>query len=156
MKEKYDKDTLKWFEAHPFSQITAAKCEICGLYYKPAFGHRCRKKKKGKANMKKVMISQPMAGKTYTDIAATRKRAAMALNEKGYEVVNSFFEDEYSRKDRLVHDGVEQIPVNFLSKALEAMSRCHAVYFCKGWENARGCKIEHEVAVAYGLEILYE
>lgn len=29
-------------------------------------------------------------------------------------------------------------------------------YFCKGWENARGCRIEHDAAVAYGLEVLYE
>ena len=28
--------------------------------------------------------------------------------------------------------------------------------FCKGWENARGCRIEHEAAKAYGLEIIYE
>lgn len=25
-----------------------------------------------------------------------------------------------------------------------------------GWENARGCRIEHDAAVAYGLEVLYE
>lgn len=36
------------------------------------------------------------------------------------------------------------------------MSLCHAAYFCKGWENARGCRIEHDAAVAYGLEVLYE
>jgi hypothetical protein len=27
---------------------------------------------------------------------------------------------------------------------------------CKGWGNARGCKIEHEVAKAYGVDIIYE
>ena len=36
------------------------------------------------------------------------------------------------------------------------MSLCHAAYFCKGWEKARGCRIEHEAATAYGLTILYE
>ena len=36
------------------------------------------------------------------------------------------------------------------------MSLCHAAYFCKGWEKTRGCKIEHDAAVAYGLEIIYE
>ena len=52
--------------------------------------------------------------------------------------------------------GVVQIPLCFLAKSLENMSLCHAAYFCKGWENARGCKIEHEAAVAYGLDIIYE
>jgi hypothetical protein len=36
------------------------------------------------------------------------------------------------------------------------MSLCHAVYFAKGWEEARGCKLEHDVAVAYGMAIFYE
>ena len=52
--------------------------------------------------------------------------------------------------------GVENIPVRFLAKSFENMSLCHAVYFCKGWESARGCKIEHEVAKAYGMTIIYE
>ena len=30
------------------------------------------------------------------------------------------------------------------------------VYFAKGWEDARGCRIEHFVAAAYGAEIMYE
>mgnify|MGYP004482326911 FL=1 len=38
----------------------------------------------------------------------------------------------------------------------KAMSRCDSVYFAEGWEAARGCRIEHEAAVAYGLEVLYE
>ena len=36
------------------------------------------------------------------------------------------------------------------------MSLCHAAYFCKDWEKTRDCKLEHEAAVAYGLEIIYE
>lgn len=52
--------------------------------------------------------------------------------------------------------GVVQIPLCFLAKSLENMSLCHAAYFCKGWEQARGCCIEHEAAVAYGLTVLYE
>lgn len=43
--------------------------------------------------------------------------------------------------------------VSFLESA---GSLCHAAYFCKGWENARGCRIEHDAAKAYGLEIIYE
>ena len=32
----------------------------------------------------------------------------------------------------------------------------YALSYRKGWENARGCRIEHEAAKAYGLEIMYE
>ena len=47
--------------------------------------------------------------------------------------------------------GVVQIPLCFLAKDLEQMCTCHAVYFVKGWQDARGCRIEHEAAQAYGL-----
>ena len=36
------------------------------------------------------------------------------------------------------------------------MSLCHAAYFCHGWQNERGCRIEHDAAVAYGLEVIEE
>lgn len=106
--------------------------------------------------MKKAMLSQPMAGKSEEEIVATRNHAIRALEAQGYEVVNTLFTDEWYNRDNMKERGVENIPLCFLAKSLENMSKCHAAYFCKGWENARGCKIEHEVAKAYGLIILYE
>ena len=104
----------------------------------------------------KAMLSQPMAGKTDEEIAATREKAISALKEKGYESVNTLFTDEWYSKEKMEERGVVQIPLCFLAKSLENMSLCHAAYFCKGWENARGCKIEHDAAKAYGLKIIYE
>lgn len=89
---------------------------------------------------KRAMISQPMAGKTDEEIAETRDKAHAKLCEMGYEFVNTLV----------------QVPLCYLAKSLENMSLCHAAYLCKGWENARGCRIEHDAAVAYGLEVLYE
>lgn len=104
----------------------------------------------------KAMISQPMAGKTDEEIVETRDRAVGALLENGYEVVNTLFTDEWYSNDAMAARGVVQIPLCFLAKSLENMSLCHAVLFCKGWQSARGCKIEHAAAIAYGLKILYE
>ena len=106
--------------------------------------------------MKKAMLSQPMAGKTDEEIIATRERAIKALEARGYEIVNTLFTDEWYSRENVEKRGVVQIPLCFLAKSLENMSLCQAVYFCKGWEQARGCKIEHDAAVAYGLEIIYE
>ena len=106
--------------------------------------------------MKKVMLSQPMAGKTNEEIVATRERAIATLTEKGYEIINTLFTDEWNGKDAMESRGVVQIPLCFLAKSLENMSLCHAVYFCKGWEYARGCRIEHAAAREYGLELIYE
>lgn len=106
--------------------------------------------------MKKAMLSQPMAGKTEEEIVATREKAISALKARGFEIVNTLFTDEWYSKESMTARGVVQIPLCFLAKSLENMSLCHAAYFCKGWEKARGCRIEHEAAKAYGLEIIYE
>lgn len=105
---------------------------------------------------KRAMISQPMAGKTDEKIAETRDRAHAKLREMGYEFVNTLFTDEWYSDEAMEERGVVQVPLCFLAKSLENMSLCHAAYFRKGWENARGCRIEHDAAVAYGLEVLYE
>ena len=99
----------------------------------------------------KAMLSQPMAGKTDAEIIATREKAINALKEKGYEIVNTLFTDEWYSKEKMEERGVVQIPLCFLAKSLENMSLCHAAYFCKGWENARGCRLEHDAAVALSL-----
>lgn len=104
----------------------------------------------------RAMLSQPMGGKTEEEIVSTRDRAISFLKEKGYEVVNTLFTDEWYSRQAMNDRGVVQIPLCFLAKSLENMSLCHVVYFCKGWENARGCLIEHEAAKAYGLEVVYE
>lgn len=106
--------------------------------------------------MKKAMLSQPMGGKTDQEIIETRERAIKVLEEKGYEVVNTLFTDEWYSREQMKNRGVVQIPLCYLAKSLENMSLCHVAYFCKGWEAARGCRIEHEAAKAYGLEIIYE
>lgn len=105
---------------------------------------------------KKAMLSQPMNGLTDGEIVETRNRAVSELESRGFEVVNTLFTDEWYDNTFMKNRGVVQIPLCFLAKSLENMSLCHAVYFCKGWEKARGCKIEHDAAVAYGLEIIYE
>lgn len=106
--------------------------------------------------MKKAMLSQPMAGKTDEEIVATRKKAIKVLEEKGYEIVNTLFTDKWYTNESMKERGVVQILLCFLAKSLENMSLCHAVYFCKGWENVRRCRIEHDAAVAYGLDIIYK
>lgn len=104
----------------------------------------------------KAMLSQPMGGKNDDEIVFTREKAIKALEEKGYSVVNTLFTDEWYNHKSMEERGVVNIPLCFLAKSLEKMSLCDAVYFCKGWENARGCRIEHAAAEAYGLVLIYE
>lgn len=104
----------------------------------------------------KAMISQPMAGKTPEEIVETRERAIEFLQTGGYEVVNTPFTDDWYGELAMKNRGVVNKPLCYLAKSLENMSLCDVAYFCKGWEWARGCRIEHEVAKAYGLIVMHE
>ena len=98
-----------------------------------------------------IMISQPMTGLSSDKIIKIREKAIDILKAFNYDVIDNFFID-YS----FIPDDTKHIPVAYLAKSIKVMSKCDAVYFCKGWEEARGCKIEHEVAKNYGLAIIYE
>ena len=103
---------------------------------------------------KKAMVSQPMEGKSGKEIVATHGKAIASLKKYGYDVVDTLPTAElFSKMEEL---GVVNVQLYLLAKTLENMSLCHTVYFCKGWGMDRSCKIEHEIATAYGRCIIYE
>lgn len=104
----------------------------------------------------RAMFSQPMAGIPEDQIIATRDKAIEYLESMGYEVVNTLFTDKWYSKKSMEERGVINIPLCFLAKSLENMCLCDVAYFAKGWENARGCRLEHYAAEAYGLKIIEE
>lgn len=98
--------------------------------------------------MKKIMISQPMRGKTIEQIRKERLHTIDLLESKNYVVVNSIMSGKIPKDaDEAIYN---------LSRAIRIMSRVDGVFFMKGWEQARGCRIEHEVATLYEKEIIYE
>ena len=99
--------------------------------------------------MKKLFISQPMKDKTDEEIKAERERAIKEAQEQlgeEVEVIDSFFENA-------PHDAR---PLWFLGKSLELLAMADVAYFAKGWEEARGCKIEHTCAIEYGISHVIE
>jgi len=96
----------------------------------------------------KLFISQPMRGKTNEEIKAEREEIIKRVSDRfgEVEVIDSFFENA-------PHDAK---PLWFLGKSLELLSSADAAYFAEGWENFRGCRIEHECAVQYGINIVGE
>nr|DAL28370.1 MAG TPA_asm: N-deoxyribosyltransferase [Caudoviricetes sp.] len=99
---------------------------------------------------KKAMISQPMRGKTREQIESERAEAVKMLEAEGYEVVETVFDFD---KEKLAAAGVVNVPLYYLSKAIEAMSKCELVYFAPGWSDARGCRVEYDAAMRYGLQM---
>lgn len=97
--------------------------------------------------MKKLFISQPMKGKTDREISNERERAIeLAKQSLGdeVEVIDSFFQNAPA----------EAKPLWFLGKSLELLSTADVAYFAAGWEEARGCRIEHECAKEYGIDCI--
>ena len=96
----------------------------------------------------KVFISQPMRDKTDEQIKTERERAiadikAQFPNEE-IEILDSFFESA-------PHDAK---PLWFLGKSFELLSEADVAYFAPGWRDARGCKLEHEACVEYGITVI--
>lgn len=102
-----------------------------------------------------AMISQPMADKSDEEILKQKKDAESQLKQMGYEVIDTLFTEDWSSIENMEKEGITQIPVKFLAKSIDAMAHCNAVYFCDGWKDARGCRIEHMVAVEYGLDVIH-
>lgn len=93
--------------------------------------------------MLKVFISQPMRGRNDKEIKAEREAAIKwAKAQLGdVEIIDSFFY------------GANGLPLELLSKSIEALSKADYVLFCPGWELARGCRIEFECCVWYEKKI---
>lgn len=97
--------------------------------------------------MKKLFISQPMAGKTDEEILSVRKLAIKQAEERlgeNVEEIDSFFQ-EHPTFDK---------PLKYLAASIELLADADVAYFAKGWHKARDCKIERICALAYGIKIL--
>lgn len=95
------------------------------------------------------MISQPMGGLSDEEVLLKRDRVKTMLEQDGHSVIDTFYKADLPQS-------VKNPGLFWLGASLMDMSKCDAVYFCLGWENARGCKIEHDAAISYGLTVLYE
>ena len=97
----------------------------------------------------KLFISQPMKDKSEEEIKEERENIiahckGMYGNE--LEVIDSYFPD--------YNPDTGCVPLKYLSKSLELLADADVAYFAKGWENARGCKIENTCAIEYGIEVV--
>ena len=93
----------------------------------------------------KIMISQPMRGKSTDRIKWERAELIKELEEQGHYVFDTVFENLENNS-----------PLFYLAKSIEYIDKADAVIFMQGWEEARGCRIEEECAKKYGKFIKYE
>lgn len=99
--------------------------------------------------MKKLFISQPMRGKTDKEILAVREKVIKSAEKmlgEPVEVIDSFFQSAPA----------DARPLWFLGKSLELLSTADVAYFAEGWNEFRGCRIEHTCAVEYNIDRIEE
>jgi Asp-tRNA(Asn)/Glu-tRNA(Gln) amidotransferase A subunit family amidase len=92
----------------------------------------------------KVMISQPMKGKSTEQIRNERESAVAKMEAEGHEVVDTVFDDF----------DADAPPLKYLARAIDVMADCEGVVFIGDWTDARGCRIEHEAAVMYDKAVI--
>ena len=91
----------------------------------------------------KIFISQPMKGRTDEEIVQERYEIMAKWTNKSAEFVDFFFREPGKNfTDSLI-------------KSISLMSEADLVVFAPGWEDARGCRIEHAVAKEYKIPISY-
>jgi hypothetical protein len=92
---------------------------------------------------KKLFISQPMRGLTDEEILAVRQKAKTDVERmfgEDVEVLESFFQGAPA----------STTPLWYLGEDIVLLGLADIVYFAEGWEDARGCRVEHLCAVEYG------
>lgn len=104
----------------------------------------------------KVFISQVMRDKTEEEILTERNLAIDKVKKifpnREVKIIDSYFIDNYIKDYNLTGGS---IPLKYLSKAIELLANADIAYFCYGWDTARGCKVEHQCAVEYGINRIY-
>ena len=93
----------------------------------------------------------PMKGKTNSEIKQQLNLKKQRLEE--------LFGVEFELIDSCINEDAPKDTTNpalwFMGKSISMMADADLVYFSKGWENATGCRIEHEIARAYNIKRLY-
>ena len=110
---------------------------------------------------KNIFISQPMTGKSEEEILATRQKEIDKIHQlfdaDGVEInIIASYIDDATRKHFKEHvsDDINW-DIFWLSQSLERLAMADMIWLCEGWEYSKGCNVELECAMQYGISIVY-
>lgn len=110
---------------------------------------------------KNIFISQPMSGKSEEEILATRQKEIDKIHQlfdaDGVEInIIASYIDDATRKhfQKYTSDDINW-DIFWLSQSLERLAMADMIWLCEGWEYSKGCNVELECAIQYGLCIVY-
>lgn len=95
----------------------------------------------------KIYISIPLSGHPIEEQKAKAREIAKKLKALGHEPVNPFDTPEspqgLSDKEKYAY---------YMGEDLKRLLTCDAVFLCNGWSESRGCRLEGQTALIYGLK----
>lgn len=94
----------------------------------------------------KIFISQPMKDLSEEEIRHNRMKAV--------KKIKTLYGDDVEIIDSYIDGGCT--PLWCLGKSIELLSTADVAYFLKGWNTARGCRIEYMCADNYGIGAYFE
>lgn len=89
----------------------------------------------------KVFISQPMNGLSDDRVLHERTKIINLMHINPDDVIDSFNKEMPKGAGR----------VWCLGDSVQLMDQADLVIFHKDWEKARGCRIEHDICIAYQI-----
>lgn len=92
----------------------------------------------------KVYISGPITGRVEKEYKSDFNSTELWLTGLGYDVVNP------------ISDGVIEGWgwSDYMRRDIKQLCSCDYIYFIKGWENSKGCCLEHDIAFQLGIKLL--
>lgn len=97
----------------------------------------------------RIFISQPMTGRTESEIMHERECIINEIKSRNADVEIDFVATTYDR------DHARKHPLDMLGNCIKKLAQADKVLFVKGWEKSNGCRIEHMCAVTYGIPCMY-
>lgn len=87
-----------------------------------------------------------MGGRSDDEINAERRRVIEIARQQFGEVdvLETFFSNF----------GPAAKPLDYLARSIEFLAKADVAIFAPGWQAARGCRIEHQCAVDYGILVM--
>lgn len=99
-----------------------------------------------------VFISQPMRNRTADEINEEREIVIEWVHRLYDDVYNVNVLDTYF-KNEFVPDEINRC--YYLGKSIMVLAEANVAVFVDGWEEMRGCVIEHDVCKQYEIPVIY-
>lgn len=100
----------------------------------------------------KVMICQNCSGQTNVQSKKERDEVERRLKAKGFEIMDKVPYEEFLNTPK----DVKNVAVYDLGKVIALLGKADVVYFMKGWENTRSCRIKHAICREYCIPTMYD